>query len=226
MIRRGCLPLAAALLCNAWPVVAAASDDVTTELADASIYQLDTSASELRILVYRAGALGKLGHNHVIVSRGMTGTVYRRDPLGQSSFTLSVPVVSREVDPDTARAEEGDAFATQPSAKDIAATQRNMLGKRLLKAERFPDVTVEGLSLTGTPPEVIVHCRIGIAGNAVLLQVPASLSVGHERLTVSGELSLSHTELGLKRFRVMLGALQVAEDMTLKFRLLASRTEQ
>ena len=101
-----------------------------------------------------------------------------------------------------------------------------MLGKRLLKAERFPDVAVEGLSLTGTPPEVIVHCRIGIAGKTVLLQVPASLNVGDERLTVNGELTLSHTELGLKRFRVMLGALQVAEGMTLKFRLRASRMMQ
>ncbi|HEY2145074.1 MAG TPA: hypothetical protein VGH12_03315, partial [Steroidobacteraceae bacterium] len=32
-------------------------------------YKIDSSASELRILVFRAGTLANLGHNHVMINR-------------------------------------------------------------------------------------------------------------------------------------------------------------
>ena len=39
------------------------------------VYRIDESHSELRILVYRAGPLAHLGHNHVIINRSLHGAV-------------------------------------------------------------------------------------------------------------------------------------------------------
>ena len=191
--------------------------------AAAQTYAIDPAASELRILVYRAGALARLGHNHVILSEDLSGQVLLRDPVEEAGFTLSVPVKTLLVDPDNARMEEGEDFNTEPSAADIEGTRSNMLSERVLNGEQFPLVTVQGLGLSGTLPDVVLRCRITILGQPVDVAVPATLSISAQRISVSGELTLSHSQLGLKPFSVMLGALQVAEEMTLRFRVQAER---
>jgi len=70
-------------------------------------YRVDENQSELRVLVYRAGALARFGHNHVIVNRAVRGSVNVTDgpgpdgpgpdgpgaaaPAGGSAFSLTVP---------------------------------------------------------------------------------------------------------------------------------------
>ena len=125
------------------------------------------------------------------------------------------------VDPESARLEEGEDFNTEPSAADIEGTRSNMLSERVLNSEQFPLVTVQGLGLSGTLPDVVLRCRITILGRAVDVTIPATLSISAQRISVSGELTVSHSQLGLTPFSVMLGALQVAEEMTLRFRVQA-----
>ena len=43
-------------------------------------YRIDSSKSELRVLVYRAGPLASLGHNHVMVNRAVEGAVVLDQP--------------------------------------------------------------------------------------------------------------------------------------------------
>ena len=74
-------------------------------------YRVDSSHSELRLLVYRAGALANLGHNHVIVNRSLNGSIEVAPQLGASSFSLSVPVAAFIVDDSQARTEEGEDFS-------------------------------------------------------------------------------------------------------------------
>ena len=188
-----------------------------------AVYVIDSAASELRFLVYRAGALARLGHNHVIVARDLTGHIYRQEALEQSTFQLSIPVDALAVDPKDARAAAGEDFSSAPTAQDITATRRNMLSSRVLDGDQFPTVTVAGLGLTGTLPEVMMSCRITVRGQPTMIQVPATLHVSDRLMTVHGELTLSHRQLGLKPFRVMLGALRVAQELKFTFRLQASR---
>src|SRR5580658_9387871 len=60
-------------------------------------YDVIPQESLLTILVYRGGTLASAGHNHVIASHDLTGTIYLpADPL-QSSFELHLPVGSLTV---------------------------------------------------------------------------------------------------------------------------------
>jgi hypothetical protein len=60
-------------------------------ISQAGSCHVDRAQSELRNLVYRAGPMGRLGHNHVIVNRGVDGVVaYAGDPSA-ASFSLSIP---------------------------------------------------------------------------------------------------------------------------------------
>ncbi len=202
---------------------AATADDEAINRQGAIEYQIDGAASELRVLVYRAGPLARLGHNHVIVAQDITGRIYRQNPLSRSGFQLQFPVSSLQVDPVTARAQEGPDFAILPAPADIEGTRRNMLGERVLGGTAFPRVTVQGMSLTGAPPEVVLNCRVLLRDAEVALAVPAVLVSGESDITVSGALVISHDQLGMTPFSVMLGALQVAEEMTVKFRIKATR---
>jgi polyisoprenoid-binding protein YceI len=188
-----------------------------------AVYRIDSASSDVRILVYRAGALARLGHNHVISARRLTGRVYLRRGLLKSSFDLTVPVDGLEVDDPEARAEEGEAFSSQPSQSDIRGTRRNLLGKRVLDAAEFPTVTLSGALGSVDPPSV--QCTLSFRGRPVQLSVPVELEVRGPTLRVSGSFSLSHEQLGLEPFSVLLGAIKVADQLDLKFRIEARRQQ-
>src|ERR1700722_11634630 len=69
-------------------------------------YHIDSSQSELRLLVYRARALASLGHNHVIQNRSVNGSIDVAPTLASSSFSFSAAVAGFVVDDSQARAEE------------------------------------------------------------------------------------------------------------------------
>ncbi len=63
-------------------------------------YRIDSARSELRILVYRAGAMAMLGHNHVIANRALSGWVRYSGKVTEASFALTVPDAGFVVDDD------------------------------------------------------------------------------------------------------------------------------
>jgi hypothetical protein len=91
------------------------------------IYRIDEGRSELRILVYRAGPLARLGHNHVIVNRSIHGAITLGDN-GAASVTLKVPAAAFVVDDAQARSEEGADFPGEIPDDAKSGTRRNMLG--------------------------------------------------------------------------------------------------
>ncbi|HZE44598.1 MAG TPA: YceI family protein [Steroidobacteraceae bacterium] len=180
-------------------------------------YTIDSQNSELRILVYRAGPLAGLGHNHVMVNRGVTGLVRVGSSISASSFSLEVPVESFVVDDTEARREEGGDFPGDipPDAK--LGTRRNMLGAAVLNAAEFPVITVTGVTLSGTPDALSAELTVGIAGHEARLSAPCSLQGDAHRLTATGSMELRQTAIGLAPYSLLHGALQVEDAMQLKF---------
>jgi hypothetical protein len=62
---------------------------------------------------------------------------------------------------------------------------------------------------------------VRVAGHASTLVVPFMLETSSGRVSASGSVALRQTALGLVPFSVMLGALQVQDELTVKFRLVA-----
>lgn len=54
------------------------------------VYHIDPAQSELRILVYRAGPIAALGHNHVIVNRAVSGSVEYAGSASSASFSWTM----------------------------------------------------------------------------------------------------------------------------------------
>jgi hypothetical protein len=184
-------------------------------------YRIDSSQSELRLLVYRAGALASLGHNHVIVNRSVNGTIEVGPSWAASSFTLSAAVAAFIIDDSQARAEEGEDFAGDVSDGAKSGTWNNMTGPALLDAVHYPVISVHSVRLEllqGVPTATMI---VSIAGHDSSILEPLVMHVEKYGLAASASFDLSQTAVGLTPFSLMLGALAVRDTMRVKLKLIA-----
>jgi hypothetical protein len=115
-------------------------------------FEVVADESSLIVLVYRAGALAALGHNHVISCRCISGTLYLPgDPL-KGSFDLRIAVARLTVDDPSLRAAERSAdFPADVPQSARQGTRHNMLGAALLYAARYPQIRLRAVGLRPAP---------------------------------------------------------------------------
>ena len=189
-------------------------------------YDVAGGQSLLELLVYRGGTLASAGHNHVIASHDLTGTVYIPEDPRSASFELRVPVASLSVDEPELRAREsGTDFPPDVSPGAREGTRRNMLGPALLDAEEHPEVLLWSVRLESPSPqrsgELVATIAAQVRGGWHLVRIPLRYGLSAEDLTVSGEAPLKQSELGLTPFTALMGALAVQDEMHLKVHLVA-----
>lgn len=188
-------------------------------LPAAGTYQVDSAKSELRVLVYRAGALARLGHNHVLVNRAVSGTVRIAASMASSSFSLSLPVNKFTVDEAQSRREEGSDFPAEIPDDAKTGTLENMLSPALLNAVAFPEITVQSVALSGAQGAVTAMLKISIAGHDSTVAAPFLLQGDAHQLTATGAVELRQSAIGLTPYSLLLGALQVQDAMQIKFKI-------
>jgi hypothetical protein len=199
--------------------------------AEAHAYRIDADRSELRVLVYRAGPMARLGHNHVLINRALDGQVILKAPLASSSFSFTVPVADFVVDEPQAREQEGADFPGEIPEDARTGTLHNMQSPALLDAAEFPVITVDSVALTETRDGIIATLAIKVAGHESRIDAPFTVDTkagdGHTQdgqahaLTASGSMDLRQSALGLTPFSILLGALQVQDTMRLKYKITA-----
>ncbi len=165
--------------------------------------------------------MAKLGHNHVIAAHGIEGTLQLREPLENSTFELRLPVAQFTVDEPELRALAGADFSAPVPDSARAGTRANMLGSGLLDAQHYPEILLQSQSIRRDGAGFIADVRVTLRGNQRLLTLPLALRREAGGLTVSGELALRQSQLGLAPFSVMMGALQVQDAMQLRFSVVA-----
>jgi hypothetical protein len=193
----------------------------------AAAYRIDASRSELRILVYRAGALARFGHNHVLVNRSIQGSVNLANPASASQFRLSVPAAAFVVDDAQMRREEGADFAAEVPEDAKSGTLRNMLSSGVLDAGPFPTITVASIERhTAQQPAdagpMVATVMVEVAGHESTIAVPVTIEQDSSHLSAAGSFEIRQSALGLTPYSLMLGALQVQDAITIKFRIIAS----
>jgi polyisoprenoid-binding protein YceI len=185
-------------------------------------FDIEPGESLLTILVYRSGALARAGHNHVIASHDVTGKVFVNDELARSSFRLQFPVASLTVDEPQLREQAGEEFP--PGVPDSAkqGTKKNLLGDALLDAEHFPTITVASTRIDASPQGGLnAQVQVTVRDQTRTVSVPVRYEIKAEQLLVTGELPLKQSDVGLKPFSVMMGALEVKDDMKIQFHIVA-----
>jgi hypothetical protein len=105
-----------------------------------------------------------------------------------------------------------------------------MLGTAVLDADEFPVIlvsgvevaTAQGVSESGTMTAAV---SFSVAGHDSRIEVPFALQIDAANLSATGTLELRQSALGLSPYSLMLGALQVQDMITIKFKIVAERHE-
>lgn len=181
-------------------------------------YAIDSDSSILRVYVGRAGVLARMGHNHVVHTREISGQIDLAPDVMASTAAFSFPVSSFIVDDQEERDRAGDGFESQPGESAIEGTRENMLGEDVLNAEAFPVIELQASPASVDSEEWLLNVNINIQGNSYNQEIPATVNLGGSEITVKSRFSLDHENLGLSPFSALGGSLRVAE--TIDFELL------
>jgi len=184
----------------------------------ARVLHIAPQESLLTITVRRGGPLARLGHDHVIASRTLQGTV--APALGRTEFQFRLDELS--VDEEGLRQVAG--LTTTPSADAIAGTRHNML-VRVLDAERYPWVHI---AARRTGDSKVLEADITLHGVTRTVQVPTEIVEAADggKLQASGSLLLKQSDFGITPFAILGGAMAVQDQMELAFRITATAEEK
>ncbi|MFZ4874641.1 YceI family protein [Janthinobacterium sp. Mn2066] len=180
----------------------------------ARVLHIAPQESLLTITVRRGGPLARLGHDHVIASHTLQGTV--APALGRAEFQFRLDELS--VDEEGLRQKAG--LTTTPSADAIAGTRHNML-VRVLDAERYPWVHI---AARRTGDGTLLEAEITLHGVTRTVQVPTEIVEAADggRLQASGKLLLKQSDFGITPFAILGGAMAVQDQMELAFQITAT----
>ena len=184
-------------------------------------YRIDPAASTLHILVFRGGTLARLGHNHVISSHSLQGTIWRGAPIEQSGFEMLVALNELIVDDNAARAEEGEDFPLNLSDEAKSGTKANMLRSSLLDSDQYPNIAIRSVRVGGTSDASVILAALQIKDKSREVRVPVTLTQTGLGLQVQGAFDLRQSDFGMTPLSIAKGALQVMDMVKIKFRLVA-----
>lgn len=187
--------------------------------ADSTVYSIDVETSILRVYVGRAGPLARLGHNHVIHSRELSGQIELAQNQLNSSASFAFPVASFVVDDPAERARAGEGFESEPAQSAIEGTRENMLGEAVLNVVAFGEIAVRATPETITENQWILSVELDFQGSTINLKIPAEIVQTDSRLSVHASFTLDHEDLGLSPFSALGGSLRVAEEIDFELQI-------
>lgn len=184
------------------------ADYLRAAAAGKKVLRVDTRNSLVVIEVHRGGSLARLGHDHAVASRDVTGYVLPEE--GRADLYVQLDRLS--VDEPALRAEAG--FDTQPQQSAIDGTRTNMLDK-VLEAARFPFALIQVTRKTDNPSQLIVS--ITLHGQRRNYDIAAHIKTDASGTTVDGQMALNQSDFGIAPFSILGGALQVQDRVDLRF---------
>ena len=180
------------------------------------VFRVDPGSSLVVVEVYRTGPLARLGHDHVVASHDVQG--YLDPAAGRADLYL--PLDALTVDEPALRA--AAHLDTQPTDADIAGTRRNMLGP-VLDASHFPFAQLSLQGVGTRPGAVTIDAMLTLHGVTRRVEVPIDFAMDADAIDVAGAFAIRQTQFGIVPLAVLGGAVQVGDEIRLRFHIHARR---
>ena len=194
-------------------------------ISEAVEFEIIPDQSSIHIITDRSGLLSKLAHLHIVSVSDLTGNIIYSPEQASGTAILGMNVTDFIVDKPSERNQYPDYFKDQRSESDIQGTRKNMLGNKLLHAEKHPvvEVAVKLLAYNKETSLADLELKINLKGKQFTVNRNANLEVNDNELSVNSEFELSNTELGLKPFTAAAGAMVVGKRLKFYVNLKATR---
>jgi len=158
-------------------------------------HNIGPSNGSLTVKTGKEGAAAKMGHDLVIAVNSWDATIEGGDS----------PSIKLTADPSSLEVVEGSGGAKPLSDKDKGDIKKS-IDKKVLGSSQisFTSSEVSDSAAKGD---------LSIAGKSSSVNVPLKVNGG----TISGSITLSQSEFGIKQFSAMMGALKVKDQVTVEF---------
>jgi polyisoprenoid-binding protein YceI len=144
----------------------------------------------------------KLAHDLILSPSQWRGTLnVDADNPAASSATLSIDARSIQI----LEAVGGMKSLSDKDRKDIAKN----IDEKVLQAGKYPELTFESTSVSGSDPNFTVAGNMTITGNTR----PVNVAVTVNGTQVTATTKISQKDFGIKPFSAMLGAIKLRDDV-------------
>ncbi|CAJ1503652.1 YceI family protein [[Mycobacterium] holstebronense] len=172
-------------------------------------WQLDASHGQLLVRTDVAGRAAKMGHRLTIVMERWEATVSRSGDR-PTAVELAVEVDSLRV----LQGEGGMTPLTAPEKTLIRGNALKCLDSRKHRLIRFSSSAIEptddGYRLSG---ELEIHGR----RKPHVVELRVTNAGGSDSWQLSGDSRVLHSDFGVRRYSMLVGAMQVADEVTVSF---------
>jgi hypothetical protein len=163
---------------------------------EAGTHSIGPSNGSLQVKTGKEGAAAKMGHDLVLGVNSWEATVEGGDN----------PSISLTADPGSVEVVSGEGGAKPLGDKDKADIKKSIGGKVLGSSQ----ITFQSSSVEDNGGQIVAKGDLSIAGKSSSVSVPLSVSGGK----LSGSITLSQKDFGIKQFSAMMGALKVKDQVT------------
>lgn len=126
-----------------------------------------------------------MGHNHVVVSRSITGTI-RFDPRSdQADAHLVIPVSELLVDETGERLRAGTGYESVPGETAKADTRTNMLRPEVLDVQRYPEILIDTALAGYDATRQLIAVTLTFKGTQIPLHLPATVTITDNSVQVN-----------------------------------------
>lgn len=196
-------------------------------MTQAATYEVQAGQSRIVIQVYKHGMFKILGHNHIISTRDVRGTVNWNNAKPQDTrFGLVIPVNGFRVDDPELRKQAGKGFTKDIGDDARKATRKNMLGKKVLDVLHFQNIVIRSRSIKQVDASRFdVTIELQIHGINKTVTVPVIYEQTTGAISIKGRFSLLQSEYGIKPLSVAFGAIVVEDKIDIRFLLVARKIQ-
>ncbi|HEX7027396.1 MAG TPA: YceI family protein, partial [Gammaproteobacteria bacterium] len=85
----------------------------------------------------------------------------------------------------------------------------------------YPNIHVVSVNVSGSGNTLEALVRMTVRGISADIKVPIQVQRKNRTIIIKGESVISQTELGIKPFSILMGAIAVQDEMTVQFELVA-----
>ena len=123
------------------------------------------------------------------------------------------------------RKEAGKQFNSIPTEQGIKGTRHNMMSQNILNFDSYPEINITSIRITRNSYSYIALLRFAVSGQLNDLEMPAKVELIDNKLVITGNTIVRQTELGIKPFSILMGAIAVRNSIDIRFRLIAKFVE-